>query len=273
MLLRDRLQARLAAMGTAPDYQRLATEVLGIRNAPIELARRLVSQALVVEDRRETWLRVGERLSAQAPATPGVYIFRDQSGRALYVGKANNIRRRMQAHFARSRWRGLKPEFVRIASAEWIEVGSEIEALLREAALIAELAPAINVQIGPPKLETRAVPEHTRRDVIVIAPSVDEQSAELIAASVDGRWLIQRTARNGAGLIAHTTRVWRFFHSPLGDRESSALLAPLVFSWLARRGAQATRLDPHADSARVLRRQLTAALKDESLFAERIVVR
>ena len=53
MLLRDRLRARLNEMGDAPDYPRLAAEVLGIRNAPFELARRLVSQALVLEDRQD----------------------------------------------------------------------------------------------------------------------------------------------------------------------------------------------------------------------------
>ena len=52
-MLRDRLLARLAEMGDAPDHQRLAAEVLGIRGAPPELARRLVAQALVVEDRRD----------------------------------------------------------------------------------------------------------------------------------------------------------------------------------------------------------------------------
>ena len=34
LLLRDRLLARMSEMGTPPDYVRLATEVLGIRNAP-----------------------------------------------------------------------------------------------------------------------------------------------------------------------------------------------------------------------------------------------
>jgi hypothetical protein len=50
-VLRDKLLARLAEMGDAPDHQRLAAEVLGIKNAPPELARRLVAQALVLGDR------------------------------------------------------------------------------------------------------------------------------------------------------------------------------------------------------------------------------
>ena len=73
-MLRDKLLARLREMGDAPggiDHQRLAAEVLGIRGAPEPLARRLVSQALVVGDRREAWRRTGDRICRDAPAVPG----------------------------------------------------------------------------------------------------------------------------------------------------------------------------------------------------------
>ena len=82
MLLRDRLNARLAEMGDRPDHQKLAAEVLGIRNAPPELARRLVMQALVVEVREDAWRRLGERVCQDAPDVPGVYVLRDEAGRA-----------------------------------------------------------------------------------------------------------------------------------------------------------------------------------------------
>jgi hypothetical protein len=117
-MLRDKLAVRLKEMGDAPDHQRLAAEILGIRNAPPELARRLVAQALVVEDRREVWRRDGERICAQAPTSPGVYVLRDRAGRALYVGKAVHLRRRLRAHFAERRWRALKPDMSRVADAE-----------------------------------------------------------------------------------------------------------------------------------------------------------
>src|SRR3954462_15586766 len=120
--LRDRLLARIAEMGDAPDHQRLAAEVLGIRGAPPALARTLVAQALVIEDRRELWRRAGARICRHAPSTPGVYILKDAAGRALYVGKAVNLRRRLQAHFAERRWPRIKPEMARVVDAEWIEV-------------------------------------------------------------------------------------------------------------------------------------------------------
>src|SRR5436190_18179838 len=196
MMLRDKLLARLAETGEA-DHQRLAGEVLGIRGASPDLARRLVAQALVVEDRREVWRRAGERICASAPPSPGVYVLRDPDGCALYVGKAINLRRRLRAHFAERRWRAIKPEMSRAADAEWTEVGSELEALLREAALIHELQPPVNVQVGEPGLTTREIPRALMRDVIAIVPSVEADSAEFIAARPDGAWMIQRTRRSG----------------------------------------------------------------------------
>src|SRR5580765_2039002 len=74
-MIRDVLAARLAHLrssGATPDYQQLARDVLGIRGAPPDLARRLVEQALVIEDRRDNWRRVGERVSREAPRVPGV---------------------------------------------------------------------------------------------------------------------------------------------------------------------------------------------------------
>jgi GIY-YIG catalytic domain len=277
MLLRDRLNARLAEMGDRPDHQKLVAEVLGIRNAPPELARRLVMQALVVEAREEEWRRLGERVCESAPDAPGVYVLRDEQGRVLYVGKAVRLRRRLRAHFARRRWSALKAGMARAVDAEWHLVGSELEALIREAVLIHELKPVVNVQTGPPALVSRGIPSALVRDVIVVVRSVEEDSVELVAARVDGGLMLQRTRRNGADLIVHTTRLMRFFHSPLGRsrrlRAAEIVVdaAPIVFSWLAGRGAETTRLDPHDSPTRQhLAGRLAALFGDAQLFVERL---
>jgi predicted GIY-YIG superfamily endonuclease len=280
MLLRDRLRARLAEMGAQPDHQLLAADVLGIRNASPELARRLIAQALVIEDRHEEWRRVGDRVCVGAPTSPGVYVLRDERGRALYVGKAIQLQRRLRAHFARRRWPAVKAAMARAVDAEWQVVGSELEALLREAALIEQLQPIVNVQTGPPALRTRAIPRALIHDVIVVLPSGGEDAVELVAVRADGPWMIQRTRRDGADLGVHTSRLIRFFRSPLaGGRKSGSdygllghgMLAPIVFSWLARRGAEATRLDPNdAPTRRELAARLSALLSDDRLFTERL---
>ena len=256
--------------GQAPDYQRLACEVLGIRGAPPALARTLVEQALVFEDRREHWKRVGERARREAPAAPGVYVFRDWAGAALYVGKAANLRRRLSAHFADRRWRVLPPALAGVEAIEWQQVGSEIEALLREARLIRDLQPVVNVQTAAPTQATRAIPRALVQDVVVLVPSIDPDAAELVAARDDGATMVHRTRRNGAELARHSRELWRFFirrSDAAGDR-----LAPLVFSWLAGRGLHTTRL--HARdlaSAKDLRAQLRHLLADKGLFYERLI--
>jgi predicted GIY-YIG superfamily endonuclease len=274
--MRDRLLARIAAEGGSPDYVRLAAEVLGIRNAPPALARRLVEQALVVEDRREAWLRTGEQICSRAPTGPGVYVLRDAEGRALYVGKANNLRRRLRTHFAARRWRAVGAQFARVAAAEWHEVGSEIEALMLEAQFIRELRPVVNVQTAEPSLDTRAVPQALVRDLLLLLPSAHADEAVLAAVRPDGRALLIGAARSGAGLTAVVRQLRSFF----GQTDDAAVddapwrgLSPLVYSWLAGRGAGATRLDPHdAGSGRELERRLRLLLNDADLFAERIVV-
>jgi hypothetical protein len=276
-VLRDKLLARLREMGGAVDHRRLAREVLGIRGASEAMARRLVSQALVVEDRREAWRRNGDRICGSAPPTPAVYVLRDEAGLPLYVGKAVNLRRRLRSHFADRRWRAIKPALAAATDVEWIAVGSELEALLREADLIQTLSPLVNVQVRVAEAHERALPASWVRDVIVVLPSIELDSAELLGARVDGGWMIQRTRRNGADLAVHAKRLRKFFSvsSNATGKEASGgrRLAPIVFSWLRHRGASATRIDPwDAASARQLAARLAAVVGDERLFAERLVI-
>ena len=265
---------RLAEMGDAPDYVRLAEEILTIRNAPEALARRLVAQALVVEDRREAWTRVGETACQSAPRGPAVYLFRDANGRLLYVGKALNLQRRLRAHFAPGRWRAVKPLMAHVTTVEWQEVGSELEALLVESQLIQQLTPVANVQRehGDP-LPTRSA------DVVVLLPARDAASVMVMAARRDGAVLIQSTCRDGSGLddIAHS--LVDFFavgskHLSANKDQPVADRASIVYAWLRQRGAQATRFDAtDAVEGDEWCRRLSRALASTELFHQRLMFR
>jgi predicted GIY-YIG superfamily endonuclease len=203
-----------------------------------------------------------------------VYIFRDADDRALYVGKAANLRRRLQAHFADRRWRTVHPAVARVAYVECQISGSELEAMLREATLIAELKPAANVQIGEPAQRTRAVPATLVRDVVVLLPSIDPQSVNVVAARASGDVLLQRAERGGSGLAETADVLWEFFERATNESEASSrlALAPLVFSWMAGRGRHATRIDPHdSGSAAEIAARLAALFNDKSLFVERLL--
>lgn len=91
------------------------------------------------------------RLQA-VPHDPGVYIFKDDAGKPLYVGKAGDLRKRLQQH-----WRGDSlgawAEHMRdkIRDLDYIVTRSETEALLLEANLIKQYKPPFNVRLADDK--------------------------------------------------------------------------------------------------------------------------
>ena len=87
-----------------------------------------------------------------APLKPGVYRMLDKDGRVLYVGKAKNIRKRIEAytHFERLPDR-LKRMVSQVDSMEFIVVESEAKALLMENELIKRLEPKYNILLKDDK--------------------------------------------------------------------------------------------------------------------------
>lgn len=81
--------------------------------------------------------------ASKLPMAPGVYIFKNSQGRALYVGKSTNVRERIFSHLAS---KGEKEQAMagESATVESITVGSELEALLLEAELIKQYLPRYN---------------------------------------------------------------------------------------------------------------------------------
>lgn len=87
------------------------------------------------------------------PSGPGVYLFWDDQGRLLYVGKAKDIRRRVRSYFRPSARHGRRLEILveRTVRVETVEVASEHEALVREAQLIKERHPPFNIRLRDDK--------------------------------------------------------------------------------------------------------------------------
>lgn len=85
------------------------------------------------------------------PKEPGVYLYRNKSGRIIYVGKAVNLKNRVSSYFIGEH--DIKTEeLVRnIADFEWIITGSEIEALILEAELIKRYKPKFNIDLKDDK--------------------------------------------------------------------------------------------------------------------------
>lgn len=84
------------------------------------------------------------------PDTPGCYIFKDDMGEILYIGKALSLRNRVRSYWSDTSWRE-RPKLAvmipKVASFETILVNSEKEALLLEANLIRQKKPRYNVSL------------------------------------------------------------------------------------------------------------------------------
>jgi excinuclease ABC subunit C len=80
------------------------------------------------------------------PDAPGVYRFRDASGRVIYVGKAKNLRSRVNSYFADPLHPRTRQMVTSATSVDWVTVGTEVEALQLEYAWIKEYDPRFNVK-------------------------------------------------------------------------------------------------------------------------------
>jgi len=80
------------------------------------------------------------------PTTPGVYIFKDDKGRVIYVGKAKNLRSRASSYFLAEAAVDVRTGYWvnEIADADYLETDNEVDALLAESRLIKDVQPKYN---------------------------------------------------------------------------------------------------------------------------------
>ena len=94
---------------------------------------------------------------SQIPHSPGIYQFKNKSGRVIYVGKAIDLYHRVVSYFSHSNSHSssgnvkLVNLVEQIASVETIIVESELEALILEANLIKKYLPQFNVSLKDDK--------------------------------------------------------------------------------------------------------------------------
>lgn len=84
----------------------------------------------------------------EIPTNPGVYRFRDDTGRILYVGKAKNLRARLSNYFAplHTLHERTRRMVTTATGVEWTVVSSDVEALQLEYMWIQEFSPPFNVR-------------------------------------------------------------------------------------------------------------------------------
>ncbi len=99
-------------------------------------------------------IEVADKTTIKAlPQVPGIYIYKDSLGAIIYVGKAKNLKNRVKSYFASNLDPASKTYNLvqHIESINYIEVSSEIEALILEAALIKKHQPKYNIAMKDDK--------------------------------------------------------------------------------------------------------------------------
>ncbi|MGO9900755.1 MAG: excinuclease ABC subunit UvrC [Solirubrobacteraceae bacterium] len=87
----------------------------------------------------------------ELPDEPGVYIFRNERGKVMYVGKANSIRKRVASHFSNPSTRAGRDLLPMIDHIEALVVRTEAEALLVEQNFIKQYKPRFNIRLRDDK--------------------------------------------------------------------------------------------------------------------------
>lgn len=110
------------------------------------------------------------------PDAPGSYQFKDAEGRVIYVGKAKSLRQRLNNYFGDPRL--MHPRTAQMVatadSVEWMQVATEVDALMLEYSLIKRHKPRFNVRL------------------------VDDKSYPFLAITVGDQWpraMVMRGAR------------------------------------------------------------------------------
>jgi DNA polymerase-3 subunit epsilon len=178
------------ARATADVFHALVERVAGLGVHTVEDLQSFSSKVSTAQ-------RTKRHLAAGLPELPGVYIFKDAQGAALYVGTSKNIRRRVRGYFTASETRRRMSEMVAIAvEVTPIVCATALEARVRELRLIAEAQPRYNHRSKRPEKQTwlKLSTEHAPR--LTIARAVKDDVAD------GARYLGPFPGSSGANIVA-----------------------------------------------------------------------
>ena len=140
-----------------------------------------MGQLLLIPDPRPLDQRLGRNFFRQAPRRPGVYLMRDSRNNVLYVGKAKDLKQRLNHYRVANPDRMPRRHLRMVTEVQRIEFQlctTELAALEREAKLLRSLKPKFNragVWPGPTKFIAWLLREDHLDLTVVEAPGADWQ--------------------------------------------------------------------------------------------------
>ena len=139
------------------------------------------------------------------PSNPGCYLYKDNIGEIIYVGKAKNLKNRVKSYFTGSHNKKTQILVSKIEDLEYIIVNSEKEALILENNLIKKYRPYYNIRLKDDKSYPYLMitkEEHPRLVLtrkykrnnknIYFGPYVDSKSASRVKQILDKVYPLRR---------------------------------------------------------------------------------
>ena len=114
-----------------------------MRRQDLALFNQLLVKSTAKEQRLPT--NISSDVIENIPFTVGVYLFKNASGKIIYVGKAVNLRKRVLSHLVGNKPDQRRQNFINeICDIQFYETGTELMALLFECNLIKKIWPIYN---------------------------------------------------------------------------------------------------------------------------------
>ncbi|MHA7844130.1 MAG: exonuclease domain-containing protein [Winogradskyella sp.] len=129
----DRHRANGDAMATVKLFKMLLSK---------DSDKKIIRQAVKVEQKSKLASNLKEIIE-ELPSETGVYYIHDAEGNIIYIGKSNNIRKRITQHFTNKNSKSKKIQ-VKVATVTYERTGSELVALLKESEEIKTNKPILN---------------------------------------------------------------------------------------------------------------------------------
>ncbi|MBF4763735.1 DEDD exonuclease domain-containing protein [Nocardioides islandensis] len=225
--------ARVFRSTTTPNHRALAdaratVDVLhGLMERLGGLGVHTLEELQTFSSRVSPAVRRKRHLAEHLPHSPGVYLFRDESKRVLYVGTSRDLRARVRSYFTSSETRSRMGEMVGLASeVHGIECATPLEAEVRELRLIAEHKPRYNRRSRfPEKVQFIKLTREPWPRLSLVKKVLDDGADYL------GPFRSRRTAEQCLAAL-HDTFPVRQCSDRLGPRTSSR--APCVLAEMGR---------------------------------------
>lgn len=148
---------------------------------------------------------------------PGVYVFKDDIGQPLYVGKSVTLKKRILSHFRDTSAREVKISQA-VHHVETIPTGSELAALVLESKLVKDLQPLFNRQLRRIRRYALLVKDETDRGYATLAVKSGQIDSQTDLRAVYG---VYETRTKAKTRVLELTRTFQLCPKLMGIEKGS----------------------------------------------------